>query len=250
MNANVKMLSRKNWSMEDGITREIEFLIQHNDFQIYRDRDSLQKFSIKSKQGVKEYPEWAKIFFHDIVYDMDGKIITLKFYVYNDDACTLWKGEYGMSIPEVKFLSKNYSMIIDPDSRNEAYKIKYNGECHSYPEGTMLKFFDVVKNEDGEIESLRFHVLLQEEVVRSADEEKTPEMEWFIRSYGFFYDCDAMVYRLINDGEIQEYPRDIRIAFHSREYNEDGSMFKAKWSIQQKNWRPIGPISRMKIPRH
>lgn len=225
---------KRRWKMEDGITREIEYLRQMNDFHIF-ERNGRNYFSVSTHNGVKEYSSDAIIMFHDIREDENGDIKSLKYRIFNP--IIMWQGEDGTDNELIEYLLKNHILIIDPDNFDEMYKIRTaNGSYFSYPIETQIRFFNIKRDSGDKIESLDFRVVVNKKKAVMADDNEAEEIKWLKKAYGFLYDDDAREYRLRIGDEVKHYPEGIRFLFHSREYDKEGKLCAAGFFPQILKW--------------
>lgn len=221
------------WEEGDGITPEIEYLIREKKFEIFWKRGEKQ-FQVLTPRGIKAFPIKTKILFYDIVTTADGEVESLKYRV---KPVVYWKGEKGTEVPEIAFLLK-HGLIIDPDNFESMYRYKdENGSWHSYPSGSEFKFFNINMDKIGNIQSLNFHVMVNQ--FKTVDlTSENEETQFLIRKNNLIIDPDndKERYRLKTNTGWKTYPVNSRAQFWSYVYDECGRVISANFKIQVLRW--------------
>lgn len=218
------------WKYGDGITPEVDYLIQRNKFKL-----NLDAFSIKSVKGWKTYPVTYRILFHGIEKDDLGAVTKLLFIVFESEEAKAEELEQKMD-----YLYKNYGFIVDPDSDDHYYSFKVNGKWYQYGRGTKFEFFDVQRNGE-EISSLKFNVLLSGDKIWYDDQgTETPELIYLMKVKHLVIDPDnsETMYRYQGKkGETVTYPSGSRIVFHNIKLNQNGEIVSLSFQFQRLVWR-------------
>ena len=218
------------WKHGDGITPEVDYLVQRNKFKFHMD-----DFSVKSAKGWKTYPVTYHILFHNIERNELGVVTKLLFIVFESDDARKNDIELKMD-----YLRKNYGFIVDPDSDDHYYSINVNGKWYYYGRDTQFEFFNV-QREGEEISSLKFNVRLKGEKIWYADQgTDTPELRYLMRVKHLVVDPDNSneMYRYRGkNGETVTYPNGSRIVFHNIKLDQNGEIVSLGFQFQRLVWR-------------
>lgn len=218
------------WKYDDGITPEVDYLVQRNKFKLH-----LDDFSIKSSKGWKSYPVTYRILFHSIEKNDNGDVTKLLYIVFESDEAKMDDIELKMD-----YLRKNYGFIVDPDSDDHYYSFKVNGKWYHYDKDTQFEFFNVQRDGE-EISSLKFNVQLKGEKIWYENQgTETPEVIYLMKKKHLVVDSDnseKMYSYLGKNGETVTYPSGSRIVFHNIKLNQNGEIVSLGFQFQKLVWR-------------
>lgn len=218
------------WKYGDGITPEVDFLIQRNKLKL-----GLDTFSLKSAKGWKTYPVTYYIHFHSIETDKVGAVKKLLFIVFESE-----EAKKADLVLKMDYLRKNYGLIVDSDSDNAYYSFKMDGKWYHYGRDAEFEFYDV-RRDAAEITSLKFNVVLKCEKIWTAEQgTETPEFKYLMKEKNLVVDPDNFkeMYRYERkNGEIVAYPSGSRIVFHNIKLDQHGEIVSASFQFQRLVWR-------------
>lgn len=227
------------WQESDGNTREYQFLVDNNKLEIVH--FPKKKYLVWSKNGDwKEYPMDSMISFHDIVYDENGKIISLcfKFLEVHKPKYTRCNPKDEITL-ELQYLLDNGLLTINPEDDDHRYNLKYNNQYHSYPKESFFKFYDIKYDENNDIISLKYLVVVERlNIWKENDSMKSREIRYLKKRYQFCVDQNSIEERLkyFYHGKWKGYPKGYRICFSKRFYDENGALVNAQFKFQRLMW--------------
>lgn len=228
--ANRKSCVVWDFAIDTERTEELNYLIENRGLKFF-ELDGTPFFSLKTIEGVKTYPAYGRICFHDIKRNEDGEIETLRYHI---ESCVYWEEKDGMESKLIQFLQKNYNFGVDAD---KSYRLKVNEEWHTYPEETQFKFYSIQYDEKGEVKSLRFHELVKG-FKPYFPEDDVPEIGYMRKNYELTINPETpdKKYRIFIQGKVKEYPEGARILFWDYEYDEKGELINVKHRFQYLKW--------------
>ena len=218
------------WKFGDGITPEVDYLVQRNKFKLH-----LDDFSIKSSKGWKSYPVTYYILFHSIEKDDNGAVTKLLYIVFESEEAK--QDDFEM---RMEYLRKYHGLIVDPDSDDKYYTLMVGGKWQHFGRKTEFVFFDTIRTA-AEITFSKFNVVLKVDKIWYADQgTETPELNFLMKHKHLVIDPDSTeaMYRYEKKpGETTTYPSGSRIAFHNIVLNQDGKIVKLGFQFQKLVWR-------------